>query len=237
MTSNKSIAYIVGITIGLTISLMAAVAATEPRKPDVYSSLDKWKESKVNELSRLPSEKVFERLKDIEFVIDQEMSYKAVYQAFKHRKEEAISLALNSLRLPAVETRNGKIIKRLDDIRVARKILEVFPEESVRGIVELYQNGSATTRGNIIRVLGKLAGGSVIETLLIEALNDKTTCEEENPEVEGDPLRICDIAYNQLVLRHNIKKVLRAIGPVYRVEVRDYHIDILKNKLKSAQFE
>ena len=44
-------------------------------------------------------------------------------------------------------------------------------------------------------------------------------------------MRICDVAYNQLVLRYRIKNVLRTIGPIYRPENRDYHISVLKGRL------
>lgn len=44
-------------------------------------------------------------------------------------------------------------------------------------------------------------------------------------------MRICDLAYNQLVLRYRLKNVLRTIGPVHRIETQDSHIEILKGKL------
>ena len=57
---------------------------------------------------------------------------------------------------------------------------------------------------------------------------DKSVCEEKLPESVGDPLRVCDVAYNQIVLHFEIQNVLRTIGTVHRIEVRDYHIDKLK---------
>jgi hypothetical protein len=215
--------------------LIAAVKAEEPPKPDVHSPLDQEKELKVNELMGLHSKGVFERLKDIEFIIDEQMSYRAVYDAFRDRREEAISLALDSLKFPVMQFQDGRRVSRSDDISVARKIIEVFPDESVTRIVALYRNGDAVTKGNIIRVLSKMSGGIAVRTLLMDALDDKTLCGKEDPEIGGYPLRICDIAYNQLVLRYQIKEVLRAIGPVYRVEVRDYHINILKERLNAGQ--
>jgi hypothetical protein len=215
--------------------LIAAVTAEEPPKPDVNPPLDQEKELKVNEVIGLHSDEVFERLKDIEFIIDEQMSYRAVYRAFTHRKEEAISLALDSLKLPVMRSQDGKMVNRSDDITVARRIMEVFPDESVTLILALYRDSDAVTKGNVIRVLCKMAGGIAVRTLLIDALDDKTPCGEEDPEVGGAPLRLCDVAYNQLVLRYQMKQVLRAIGPVYRVEVRDYHINILKEKLNAGQ--
>jgi hypothetical protein len=65
-------------------------------------------------------------------------------------------------------------------------------------------------------------------SILKEALEDKSVCEETLPETLGDPLRVCDEAYNQIVLHFGIQNVLRTIGTVHKIEVRDYHIDKLK---------
>jgi hypothetical protein len=237
MIRKISISSMALLVIFLCIVMVAAATAREPQKPDVNSPLDSGKEAKINELIGLPSSEAFDRLKGIDYFLSEELSDRAVYLTFKGRKEEAIALALDSLRLPVIEILRGKMVSRSADIRVARKIFEVFPDESVNSILDRYGKSDALTKGNIIRVLAKMAGGNPIRDLLIETLDDKTPCEEENPEVGGDPLRLCDIAYNQLVLRYNVKQVLRAIGPVYRIEVRDYHIDILKNKLKAGQIQ
>lgn len=231
MLTNRTIIRVAGLTILLWTLLISAVVAKEPAKPDVYSSLDKEKELRINELVGLSSKEVFERLKYIQFIIDEEMSNRAVYRAFNHRREEAIALALEALKFPVIQILQGRRVNRSDDIAVARKIIEVFADESIARIVALYRDGDALTKGNVIRVLGKMAGGTAIRTLLKDALDDKTPCEEGDPEIDGGPLRICDVAYNQLVLRYKIKHVLRTIGPAYRVAVRDYHIGILKGQL------
>jgi hypothetical protein len=53
-------------------------------------------------------------------------------------------------------------------------------------------------------------------------------CEETLPESLGDPLRLCDVAYNQIVLHFEIQNALRTIGTVHKIEIRDYHIDKVK---------
>ncbi len=40
----------------------------------------------------------------------------------------------------------------------------------------------------------------VVRSILTNALDDKQFCEEELPDSMGDPLRVCDVAYNQIVL-------------------------------------
>ena len=113
----------------------------------------------------------------------------------------------------------------------AKSILEAFPDESVPALRALYRRGDALTRGNIVRSSGGIPGGDAVRDLLVGALEDKSFCEAASPESVGEPLRVCDAAYNQLVLRYRVKGMLRTIGPAHRVEIRDYHIGILKTKL------
>jgi hypothetical protein len=98
-------------------------------------------------------------------------------------------------------------------------------------LLELYANSPPLIKGNVIRVLGEMAGSVEIKTALINALDDTSVCGREDPEESGIPLRICDVAYNQLVLRYKIKGVLRTIGTVHTIEQRDYHINLLRELL------
>jgi hypothetical protein len=227
--------YKVSVVICLALSFAPLLAglssAGEPMRPDVDSVFGFEKEVKISELALLPSDEAFRRLKDVEFLSHEQLLHKAIFKVYGQRRAEGIALALNYITLPVMQTIEGQMVGRVDDFIVAKRILEVFPDESVPRILELYKRSDAVTRGNIIRASGKIAGGDPINNLLLSALDDKTFCEEESPEAVGEPLRICDVAYNQLVQRYQVKNVLRTIGPIYRIEVRDYHIDILKTKL------
>jgi hypothetical protein len=97
---------------------------------------------------------------------------------------EGINQSLRKLSLPEKEFANGSVIFRTRDIYVAKRIFEIFPDDSVPRLLKLYEGGDAVTKGNIIRVTGKLAGPA-IDRLLMNALNDKTVCEQEDPEAEG----------------------------------------------------
>lgn len=208
--------------------------AQEPRKPDVNKALDLEKESSINRIMYLPPKEAFEQVKSTDFLINADLLHKAIFKTYGHRKTEGINLALNCLKLPVIEMQNGKLVAdRTADFYVAKKILEVFPDESVDKLLKLYKKGDAVTKGNIIRASGNIAGGQRIRSLLIKALDDKTFCEKKNPEMEGDRLRICDVSYNQLVLRYNVENVQRAIGNIDTIEVRDYHIGILKKRLET----
>jgi hypothetical protein len=224
---------VVVLTMSFVMLLCNSGNAEEPQRPDVYKALDSEKEARINDVSGLTPEGAFERLRGIDFVTDQDLLQKAIFKTFEHRKAKGIALALNSLKLPVMEIKNGKLVDRTADFYVAKKTLEVFPDESVNKLLELYKRGDAIMKGNIIRASGKIEGGKRIKNLLIRELDDKTVCEKEYPEMEGIPLRICDEAYNQLVLRYKIRDVLRTIGNAYTIEDRDYHIGVLKEKLAS----
>jgi hypothetical protein len=92
-------------------------------------------------------------------------------------------------------------------------------------------SGNVILRANIVRTLGTLAGGQAVKQLLVEALNDRNFVIDDEPERQGDPLRICDMAYNQLVLRYQLRDVLRAISTAHKIDERDYHIQQVKGLL------
>jgi hypothetical protein len=118
------------------------------------------------------------------------------------------------------------------DFYIGKKTLQIFPSESVGSLINLYNSSTdPAVRGNIICVLGTMEGGQNIRNLLIAALDDQTYCEEKHLEMEGKPMRICDEAYNQLVLRYHIEGVLRCIGNAHSMDVRDDNIDTLKGLL------
>ena len=219
-----------GLVAGCLASLVIVAWAFEPQKPDVHRVFDNKKEDVINKTSTLPSAEVLERLKGVDFIGEEEFLNKAIFKSFQHRRNEGIDLSMQLLSLPQKDFVNGKEVHRANDFYIGKKVFEVFPEESIPRLLKLYEMGDATTRGNVIRVSGSLVGPE-ITALLVNALDDKTFCDPEDPEVEGRPMRICDVAYNQLVLRYRIKNVLRTIGPIYRPENRDYHISVLKGRL------
>jgi len=220
----------VGLVAGCLASLVSISGAFEPQKPDVSRVFDNKKEDVINKTSTLSSAEVLERLKGVDFLLEDEFLSKAIYKSFQHRRNEGIDLSLQILSLPKKDFVNGKEVHRANDLYIGKKVFEVFPEQSIPRLLKLYATGDATTRGNVIRVSGGLVGPE-ITALLVNALDDKTFCDPEDPEIDGRPLRICDVAYNQLVLRYRIKNVLRTIGPIHRPENRDYHIAVLKGRL------
>jgi len=205
----------------------------EPERPVIDQAFDPEKEARILEVANLPLEEAFAKLKTTEFLTNQPFLHKAIFIAFDHCRADAIALSIEIIRRPIFKVTNGVTVSRADDFYVAKNVLHVFPDEAFNSLSQLYGKTDPVTKGNMIRVFGQMAGGKKIRRLLIEALDDKMFCEEEHPEMSGEPLRICDVAYNELVLRYDIKNVLRTIGSSHSLEIRNYHIDVLKDMLST----
>jgi hypothetical protein len=215
----------------VTFSINAFGETREPAKPDVSMKFNEEKEAKIAQISGLPIAEVFAQLKSDEFVAEPELMYKALHNAFSSRKTEALNFARNYLTSELTETVDGRKKGRVKDFNIARKVFETFPEESTSMMLALYSEGDSVARGNIIRALGNVTGGEEVRQVLVQALDDASFAESEDPDSVGEPMRVCDLAYNQLVLRYGIRDVLRTISPSHRIDVRDYHIDILTGML------
>ena len=112
------------------------------------------------------------------------------------------------------------------------RFFEVFPNESIPAILKAYESSDSATKVNIIMAIGDIEdnGSRLIKRLLLTALEDKTELDQDKSEITGEPMRICDYAYNQLVYRYRITKVLRSIGNFLSIETRNDHIEKLKNR-------
>jgi hypothetical protein len=154
-----------------------------------------------------------------------------VLAAFGARQPAAITLALQQLALPLIERIGEQRMSKIRGLIAARKILEAFPEQAVAPLLEAYEKAGLATKGNIIRASGALSSGEAIRKLLFGALGDRSLCDKEDWQSSGTPSRLCDVAYNQIVLRYEIKGVLRTISPSYSIDARDDQIRALKAKL------
>jgi len=182
-------------------------------------------------LSQATTQQVFARLADEELIGDEESSRNAVVAAFDRRRAEGIAMALERVTSPAVEASPGRTRSRARDLIVARRILAAFPDESMPSLLDLNARGNAEIKGNVIRAAGRVDRDPRALRLLRSALEDKSVCEELSPEAMGEPLRVCDVAYNQLVLRSAVKGVLRTISSTHSIAVREYHIGVLRARL------
>jgi hypothetical protein len=223
--------------ISLTISFLLPAGsgrAVEPQMPDIQRIMSAEDELRIVEVARLEPAEAFLKLKSVEFLVNEKLLHRAIYETYKDRKKEGLDLAFQQLSLPQIEFVKGRVLDRTEAFYVGKKIMEVFPEESVSELSKLYKAGDGIVKGNVIRASGKISGGE-ISRLLVKALDNKMNSENKSPEMEGFPLRVCDEAYNQLVLRYKFRDVLRTIGNGLSPEVRDYHINVLKKKIDALQ--
>ena len=227
-TLKKILIEIVVISMGLC---SVSHAFSEPARPETNATLERYKEYEINQLVGEDVGAVFTRLKADTFQNDPALLRKAVLEAFKDRPQQAVRYALGRVasRPPSKE---AEIWNRgASDEAVGRHVLEIFPEVTAEMLPDAFYEGTPFARGNLIRVAGMVAGGESVRALLIDALNDQDFCEPELPEMAGLPMRVCDVAYNQLVLRYQIPDMLRTIGISHGIGTRDYHIDQLKQIL------
>jgi PKD repeat protein len=207
--------------------------AVEPMQADVNYTLDEEKEKTIQDLGDLSISMAFDRLGSVDILSDEKFLDKAIYYAFQHRQKASVAFALNAMKQDLYQpSQSGGAINRGIDFYVAEQIFKMFPDEAIDPLLKLYQNGDPITRANVVRASGVIANHPSIYQLLITALDDEDFFEEvEGVESIGNPMRVCDHAYNQIVLKYQIKSVLRTISSAHRVERRDNHIEILKKVL------
>ena len=214
-----------------TVSVLASDNGVKPAVPALTDTNEPDKQEKIEQLKMLSVKDAFERLKDSDFLTDKALLKQGISTAFKNVPTQAVTLSLEKLKGPVKQVSQDKVIHRAGDIYIAKKILAAFPLQSVDALLQLYESSDTITKANVLLAAGALAGNEDIDNMLIEALDDKSSCEDQNTEIMGQALRICDMAYNQLVLARRIKNVLRTIGTSHSIQVRDYHINVLKNRL------
>jgi hypothetical protein len=186
-------------------------------------------------LARLPNMELKEAFKELgnkQLTVNSPLMNEAVMTAFAHRKLEAIELACQYMRLPMVEKIEGKVFSRSEDFQVARSVLQAFSDAALERLWELYDSTTdAITRGNIVLALSGMEDDPRMWELLLKALENKEVHGGHDPEAEGYPLRVCDLAYNQITAHYEVRDALRTIGNAHAIPVRDYHINRLKEMI------
>jgi hypothetical protein len=197
-------------------------------------SPDSGRQVNLADLPNLNLKQAFNELKESNFLVNERLMNEAVLTAFWRRTPEALELACQYIRLPIQENIEGKTFSRAMDFYIAKSILQAFPDAALKRLTKLYDSTrDAITRGNIVLVLGGMEHDPRMWELLLDALEDKETYGGNDPEAVGYPLRVCDLAYNQIVAQYEIKDALRTIGNAHAIDVRDYHINRLKKLISN----
>jgi hypothetical protein len=225
MTRSKTI--VICLLAGFIFFAPGSARAQEPANPDLEQTFSPAKEKKIDQLAAMDIPAVFSALRSAEFLGEEAYLNKAIFTAFNHRSEQAAQFALRHVR----STQAEKSPTGPQDFYIAKKTLQLFPDQALESLLDLYSSGGPKVRKNVIEVSGQMSGEPAIRAMLVNALNDESFCEDEQPESIGEPLRICDVAYNQLVLRYKIKNVQRVIGSIHAIDIRNHNIRILKDML------
>ena len=207
---------------------LAGIAESNPPFND--SSFNIGRETRIQTLRSLPIEQALNGIKSGEAIGDVEFLDQAVGEVFGHRKIQVVNHVMDNIKLPLFERSGDEEIRRYDEFLVSKAVLQTFSAEALGPLLNLYHDGDPTAKGNAIRVFGGM-GDRRIDALLVDALGDISFREQEDPEAVGEPLRVCDEAYNQIVLYFKIRDVPRTIGNATSIEDRDDYIEALKNLL------
>lgn len=223
----RAIAIAIYVIVGIMILAFGSAYAGAPSLPKVDRQFSLEKEQRIHQLEHLSIQAVFQAFESPEFFDEVDYLDKAIFQAFNFRTGQAIDRALGYAR----STRIANSPEGGWKLYIAKRIVQVFPDEALDGLLDIYASSGPKIRANVIYMIGQMAGEDVVRTLLVEALYDTSICQDVLAETLGEPLRICDAAYNQLVIRYRFKDVLRTIGSVHAIAVRDHHIQLLQNRL------
>jgi len=224
MKTHLTVILMMIVLIALPISV---VYPEEPVVPDVDHTFSMERERRIDQLERLSSRNVINAFVSPEFFDQEDYLDKAIFRAFDHRSHEAIGLALGYVQ----STQVGEEGESARKLYIAKRMFQIFPEEVVDDLINIYSRSGPKVRSNVIYVVGQMAGTDEIKTLLVNALSDMDYCQDVTDETLGKPLRVCDMAYNQLVIRYNVENVLRTIGSTHALDVRDYYIALLRRQL------
>ncbi len=178
---------------------------------------------------------VFENLRQPQFLHHPEMAHALAAAAFADRKDEGIQFAIAQMEVPIIEKSDEGRQSHVRALLAAKRIFEAMPELSAPPLLDLYARSNAIVRANIIRAAGQIPGNEALQNLLLKALDDTTPCEPPEWNSGGPPMRLCDVAYNQVVLRYGVKDVLHTLAQPTPNEDRDYHLARLKEKLKGIK--
>lgn len=204
-----------------TSQLQQTTMSTSLSMPQAFTLSNNQKEE-INAIKKMSTTNAFNRLSDDHFIANSQLSEKAISEVFKN-SQAAVDFALNIL--PALTQTNDH--KSVNMLITAKRILVQFADQSIPKLLLL----DNPINKNIIIAAGPLSYDPSIRKMLVAALDEKAEVIDDSPDLVGQPLRICDIAYNQLVLNLKITNLLRTIGTSMDYETRDYHINLLKQRL------
>ena len=229
MTATKIIA--ICLLVGLMVFTPDRARTQEPAGPGSDRTLSPAKVKKIDQLAAMPIPEVFTILRSPEFLDEEEYLNKAIYTAFNHRSEQAVQFALGYVR----STQLKKIPTGTQDFYIAKQTLQIFPDQSWKACLIYTAAGGPKSEEMSSKCSVKWTADNPSGMYWSTPWTTRPFARAIQPESTGEPLRICDVAYNQIVIRYKIKNVPRVIGSIHAIDMRDHHIQILKDMLAAAR--
>jgi len=182
----------------------------------------------ISELNQMPVPQILDELENPDYIADDDLMIDTIAGSLADKENQAVDQSIERIRT----FRFRRTERKSQKFYASRKVLNFFADIAAEKLIALYNDKDPVIRANAVRAAGELSDIQPVKNMLIRALNDKAVYEEQTPETFGWPLRVCDMAYNQLVLNEGVENVLRTIGTGLAIEDRNYHINILKQKLQ-----
>ena len=134
-------------------------------------SLDRSREEKIQKIKNREIEQVVDELKKKDFYDDEVLFKNAVTAALENRKKQAAEYVTNFFKRPRIIYQGESGLENTNFI-VAKRILHLCKEESIKHLRQIYKDADSTTKGNIIEVLGTMpdSSGGVIVKLLVRGI-------------------------------------------------------------------
>lgn len=205
---------------------MASIPATRLTAAD----LDPARQRRLRGLAACPTTLLPRRLRSPEYLASAALLRLAARTGYERRPSEGLAMAIGVLTDLAASPLAADARTRTTQSErwaVARAVLTAFPEAAVPRLIELYDGGDAVTQGLVLQAMGPIDDDGAVDAVLLAALEDRRPCDRGAGESLGEPLRLCDVAYNQIVLRHGLRGVQRVLGSSHRIAVRDDQIATL----------
>jgi hypothetical protein len=213
-------------------SATASNLTTMQAGTELTQAVSSAQSQRILQIKDLTVPQIFDGLEDPNITADEDLMNIAISTTLEDKQDQAVDEAINRIKTDEMNKADANSYHKATNFYVARHVVNYFADVSANRIVNLYNDKDPHVRGRAVKAGGELSDNKSVKNMLVKALNDKSDSEDNIAEMEGNPLRVCDVAYNQLVLNEDVTGVLRTIGTGLPISDRDYHIDILKQKFK-----
>lgn len=180
-----------------------------------------------------PFERSFEQLKQPRATVDAEHRNRLIREGFLAEPSAGLPFVLEKLlREPASPTAE-EVRARRADARVAREILARMPVEA-QAAVASRTTGSPYQEARLLEATGRFRTPAALDRL-VRGLSDRREADTGVTADGGWPLRVCDVAYNTLVLRLRLSDFRSPLGIAHSHAQRDRWIERLDRWLDANQ--